>query len=148
MPPGKRPGAPARKVARRRRVPSTRPTSSKRVLPPRKQPPPPREADPFAKKTGRRRTYYTAEFLAEAKRRVEQTDEKPDLTTKEGRVAAILDLFAIRGTWHQHEMLEHLAITRSTLQRDLDSLVKQQRLLARGATKNRVYSLPKPDRDR
>jgi hypothetical protein len=35
--------------------------------------PPSRTADPFAKKTGRRRTYYTSEFLAEAKRRIETT---------------------------------------------------------------------------
>ena len=87
-------------------------------------------------------------FRVRVQRRVEQADEKPDLTTKEGRAAAILDLFTIRGTWHQHEILRHLAITRSTLQRDLDLLVKQQRLIARGATKNRVYTLPKPDRDR
>ena len=35
--------------------------------------PPSRAADPFAKKTGRRRNYYTGEFLAEAKRRIETT---------------------------------------------------------------------------
>jgi hypothetical protein len=61
MPPHKRAGASARKVARRRT--------------PRIKMPPPREADPSAKKTGRRRTYYTAEFLAEARRHVEQTPE-------------------------------------------------------------------------
>jgi hypothetical protein len=38
-----------------------------------KIPAPPRAADPFAKKTGARRSYYTAEFLAEAKRRIETT---------------------------------------------------------------------------
>jgi hypothetical protein len=46
------------------------------AAPPRiKTTPPPRENDPFAKKTGRRRTYFTGEFLAEAKRRVEQTSQ-------------------------------------------------------------------------
>ena len=61
MPPLKRAAAPPRKVARRARAPRI------------KAAPPPRGADPFAKKTGRRRTYYTGEFLAEAKRRVETT---------------------------------------------------------------------------
>jgi len=42
---------------------------------PIRQPPPPRAADPLARQTGARRAYYTAEFLAEAKRRVEQTLE-------------------------------------------------------------------------
>ena len=40
---------------------------------PVKQAPPPREADPFAKRTGARASYYTPEFLAEAKRRIETT---------------------------------------------------------------------------
>ena len=66
--------APPRKTARRKTAaPRTKPISLRRATPPRKEPPPPREFDPAAKKTGRRRTYFTAEFLAEAKRRVEQT---------------------------------------------------------------------------
>src|SRR5207244_9891400 len=39
------------------------------------RPPPPRQADPLAKTTGRRRNYYTPEFLAEAKRRIETTQQ-------------------------------------------------------------------------
>ena len=61
MPTRTRAGASARKGAPRKRAPRI------------KAPPPPREADPFAKKTGRRRSYYTPEFLAEAKRRIETT---------------------------------------------------------------------------
>lgn len=68
----------------------------------------------------------------------------PDMRTREGRFTAILELFAHRRVWQQHELLEKLNITRSTLQRDLMELVQQRRLVARGATKNRVYIMPEP----
>jgi hypothetical protein len=63
---------------------ASQPSSSEPIMPARKRAaapprikrtPPPREADPFAKKTGRRRNYFTGEFLAEAQRRVEQTSQ-------------------------------------------------------------------------
>jgi len=65
----------------------------------------------------------------------------PDLSTREGRANAILALFADRSSWRQHEMLKTLGITRSTLQRDLDYLVRDGQLVVQGATKNRVYTL-------
>jgi hypothetical protein len=73
MPHRKRAVAPPRKSAPR--TPGRPRKASPRKPTPRatKQRPPPRAADPFAKKTGARRTYYTGEFLAEAKRRIEQT---------------------------------------------------------------------------
>lgn len=58
------------------------------------------------------------------------------------RIAAILALFAERPQWRQSEMLDRLPVPRSTLQRDLDLLVSQGHLSARGATRSRVYSLP------
>jgi predicted HTH transcriptional regulator len=58
------------------------------------------------------------------------------------RFAAILALFAERPRWRQREMLERLPAPRSTLQRDLDLLVSQGHLVASGATRSRVYSLP------
>ena len=79
-----------RKPARKQPVPRTNSAHYKPAKPRRKagrklnatrsplpiqQPPPPREADPLARQTGRRRVYYTDEFLAEAKRRVEQTTQ-------------------------------------------------------------------------
>ena len=64
------------------------------------------------------------------------------MTTRDQRMDAILALFAEREIWRQHELLERLRTSRSTLQRDLDALVKQGRLLAQGATKTRIYSLP------
>src|ERR1043165_3536622 len=79
MRPRKPAGASARPAARRRASARPRPRPRKKPAPRKaaplaiKQPPPPRAADPFAKKTGRRRSYYTAEFLAEAKRRIEKT---------------------------------------------------------------------------
>jgi hypothetical protein len=71
-----RAGASARKPSRRRAPRKT--ARSKTATPHRRTPivrrrAPRREDDPSAKKTGRRRNYYTAEFLAEAKRRIEQT---------------------------------------------------------------------------
>jgi predicted HTH transcriptional regulator len=57
------------------------------------------------------------------------------------RIAAILALFAERPQWRQREMLDRLSVPRSTLQRDLDLLVSQGRLSARGATRSRVYCL-------
>jgi hypothetical protein len=64
----------ARKCAPRKKSAAPRKPASIKAAPLAiRQPPPPREADPFAKKTGARRSYYTAEFLAEAKRRIENT---------------------------------------------------------------------------
>src|SRR5262249_3224138 len=51
------------------------------------------------------------------------------------RVAAILALFAERPLWRQREMLDRLPVPRSTLQRDLDQLVTEGRLVAWGATR-------------
>ena len=84
-------------------------------------------------------------FRVRVNRPVYRDDQAPDLMTKEGRAEAILALFNERSKWHQREMLERLEISRSTLQRDLESLVNQSKLIVRGATKNRVYSLPKKD---
>jgi len=61
--------------------------------------------------------------------------------THDNRAEAILALFAERPLWRQHEMIERLRVPRSTLQRDLDLLVTQGRLIVRGATRNRVYTL-------
>jgi len=77
MPTRTRAGASARKPSRRRApprktAPARKSTPRRRALVIRRQAPL-REDDPSAKKTGRRRNYYTAEFLAEAKRRIEQT---------------------------------------------------------------------------
>jgi len=60
------PHKPARRKTRRKldAAPSPRPI---------RQPPPPRAVDPLARQTGARLAYYTPEFLAEAKRRVEET---------------------------------------------------------------------------
>jgi hypothetical protein len=68
MPPRQRAGAPARKVARRRRVPLRKITPSRR-------PPPPSQVNRRTGQVGRPPKFYTAEFLAEAKRRVEQTSQ-------------------------------------------------------------------------
>jgi hypothetical protein len=62
--PRAKPGSPRRK---------TKAAPHAAAVPRIKATPPPRESDPFAKKTGARRSYYTGEFLAEAKRRVERT---------------------------------------------------------------------------
>ena len=62
MPPRKRAGAPARKVARRKRVPLRKITPSRR-------PPPPPHVNRRTGQIGRPPKYYTPEFLAEAKRR-------------------------------------------------------------------------------
>jgi hypothetical protein len=66
MPPRKRAGAPARKVARRKRVPLRKITPSRRAAPPP-------QVNRRTGQVGRPPKYYTPEFLAEAKRRVEQT---------------------------------------------------------------------------
>ena len=83
-PPRKKPGAPRRKTASRKRAP----LSITRT-------PPPRTADPFARRTGRRRNYYTAEFLAEAQRRVETTTQSTtsialDLGTHQSNLARLI----------------------------------------------------------
>jgi ATP-dependent DNA helicase RecG len=81
-------------------------------------------------------------FRVRVRRAVSLQPTAPDLRTPEGRAAAILDLFTRRLVWRQHEILESLNIPRSTLQRDLAVLVADGRLLAQGATKNRIYQLP------
>ena len=76
MPPRKRAGASARAGARRKRA--CRGQNPRRSSPssgPFRQAPPPRTADPSAKRTGARLSYFTPEFLTEAKRRVEQTSQ-------------------------------------------------------------------------
>jgi ATP-dependent DNA helicase RecG len=72
----------------------------------------------------------------------------PDMSTRDGRAEAILMLFQERSSWRQHELMERLQIPRSTLQRDLEELVQQQRLIVRGATKSRIYILPSTERPR
>lgn len=67
----------------------------------------------------------------------------PDLSTRQGRAVAILALFADQPSWRQHELLKLLGVARSTLQRDLDHLVREGRLSVHGATKNRLYTLPR-----
>lgn len=80
-------------------------------------------------------------FRVRVRRAVSLQPTAPDLRTPEGRAAAILDLFTRRQVWRLKEMEDSLDISRSTLQRDLTSLVAQRRLIAQGATKNRVYFL-------
>jgi ATP-dependent DNA helicase RecG len=70
----------------------------------------------------------------------------PDLSTRDGRTEAILVLFQERNSWRQRELIDRLQIPRSTLQRDLEELVHQQRLIARGATRSRIYVLPDTER--
>jgi hypothetical protein len=71
--------APPRKTARSRAKPARRKTAPARKSTPRRRTlvirrhAPLRQDDPSARKTGRRRNYYTPEFLAEAKRRIETT---------------------------------------------------------------------------
>lgn len=84
----------------------------------------------------------THSFRVRVPRKLFLATHIPDLSTPEGRIDAILGLFQERSAWRQRELLERLQIPRSTLQRDLDVLVQQQRLVARGATKSRVYVLP------
>lgn len=85
-------------------------------------------------------------FRVRVRRAVSIQPTAPDLRTPEGRAAAILDLFTRRQVWRLHEILESIDIPRSTLQRDLASLVAQGRVIAQGATKNRIYLLA-PDTD-
>lgn len=80
-------------------------------------------------------------FRVRVRRAVGVQPTAPDLRTREGRAAAILDLFTRRQVWRLHEILESVDIPRSTLQRDLASLVVQGRIVAQGATKNRIYLL-------
>ncbi len=80
-------------------------------------------------------------FRVRVRRKLLLSSYVPDLSTREGRVEAILVLFQERSTWRQRELLERLQIPRSTLQRDLEELVQQQRLIVRGATKSRIYAL-------
>ncbi|NTV99918.1 MAG: helix-turn-helix domain-containing protein [Oscillochloris sp.] len=80
-------------------------------------------------------------FRVRVRRAVSFQPTAPNLRTSEGRAVAILDLFTRRQVWRQHEILENLDISRSTLQRALASLVAQGRLIAQGATKNRIYQL-------
>jgi hypothetical protein len=50
-----------------------------------------------------------------------------------------MEIFARQKAWRQQELQQHLNIPRSTLQRDLSELVQQGRLVAQGATRNRIY---------
>ena len=59
------------------------------------------------------------------------------------RVATILALFTEQPQWRQRDILDRLRVPRSTLQRDLDYLVEQGRLVVQGATRSRVYHLPR-----
>lgn len=81
-------------------------------------------------------------FRVRVRRAVSMQPTAPDLRTPEGRTEVILDLFTRRKVWRQHEILASLTIPRSTLQRDLASLVLNNRLIAHGATKSRIYMLP------
>ncbi|MEN9936576.1 MAG: hypothetical protein RLZZ387_3155 [Chloroflexota bacterium] len=81
-------------------------------------------------------------FRVRIPRRVEQSQAQRNVVTREDRAAAILALFTAQPEWRQHELIERLGFSRSTLQRDLDWLVREGQLLARGATKNRIYTLP------
>jgi predicted HTH transcriptional regulator len=63
----------------------------------------------------------------------------PDIATPEGREAAILALFDLQTQWRQQDIMERLGIPRTTLQRTLDELLDRGRIVARGATRNRVY---------
>ncbi len=65
----------------------------------------------------------------------------PNMRSPEGRAEAIIELFSRRKVWRLQEILENVTIPRSTLQRDLTTLVAQGRIVAQGATKNRVYLL-------
>jgi ATP-dependent DNA helicase RecG len=87
-------------------------------------------------------------FRVRVRRAVSLQPTAPDLRTPEGRAAAILDLFTRRKVWRQHEILESLNIPRSTLQRDLTTLMKQGKLQVEGQTKNRVFRLPPEDKKR
>ena len=80
-------------------------------------------------------------FRVRVRRAASLQPTAPDLRTPEGRAAAILELFTQRQVWRLHEILESVSIPRSTLQRDLASLVAQGRVVAQGATKNRIYLL-------
>ncbi|MEI7645469.1 MAG: ATP-binding protein [Chloroflexales bacterium] len=86
-------------------------------------------------------------FRVRVRRAVSFQPTAPDLRAPEGRAAVILDLFTRRQVWRQHEILESINIPRSTLQRDLASLVAGGQLVVQGATKNRVYLLP-PEKKR
>jgi len=81
-------------------------------------------------------------FRVRIYRNVDQPVSRLGMTTHEQRVSAIMALFTERATWRQHELLARLGTSRSTLQRDLDALVKRGLLIAQGATKTRIYSLP------
>lgn len=81
-------------------------------------------------------------FRVRVRRAVSFMPNAPDLRTPEGRAVAILDLFTRRQVWRQHEILQSLDIPRSTLQRDLASLVDKGQLNVQGATKNRIFMLP------
>jgi len=84
-------------------------------------------------------------FRVRVRRAVTVQPVAPDLRTHQGRVGAIMDLFTRQRVWQQHEMLANLDVSRSTLQRDLNELVRSGKMLVHGATKSRVYMLPNHD---
>lgn len=63
----------------------------------------------------------------------------PDITTPEGRELAILALFDEQPQWRQQDMINRLGIARSTLQRTLDDMLASGKIVAQGATRNRIY---------
>jgi ATP-dependent DNA helicase RecG len=81
-------------------------------------------------------------FRVRVQRRAGLAPLRRGTLTREDRAAAILGLFTDKRAWRQHELQERLGLSRSTLQRDLDWLVRAGHLLVRGATKSRVYQLP------
>jgi predicted HTH transcriptional regulator len=80
-------------------------------------------------------------FRVRIRRATAQEPTAPNLSTPEGRAQAIMEIFSRQKAWRQNELQQHLNIPRSTLQRDLVDLVRQGRLTAQGATRNRIYIL-------
>ncbi|NJO84987.1 MAG: HTH domain-containing protein [Blastochloris sp.] len=71
-------------------------------------------------------------------------EQRRDMSHREGRTAAILALFDEQVTWQQNEIQDRLNISRSTLQRDLRTLLAEGNLIAEGSTRDRVYRRPAP----
>lgn len=78
-------------------------------------------------------------FRVRVRRAIPHEATTPDLGTPDGRAQAIMELFSRQRAWRQIELQQHLNIPRSTLQRDLLELVRQGKISAQGATRNRVY---------
>jgi ATP-dependent DNA helicase RecG len=78
-------------------------------------------------------------FRVRVRRATSQEPAAPNLSTSEGRAHAIMEIFSRQKAWRQQELQQHLNIPRSTLQRDLTDLVRKGRLIAQGATRNRIF---------